>query len=96
MAWKPLNETYFVRPEELKGISDLVPEAFRKNLVELRTGIVTHTGTGTLMDSGVRIPLQANVGDRVLFGAKVGHEIEVDGEKLLLIAEANVLAVETK
>ena len=96
MAWKPLNETYFVRAEEIKGISDLVPEAFRKNMVELRTGIVTHVGTGTLMDTGTRVALQAKVGDRVLIGAKVGHEIEVDGEKLLLIAEANVLAVETE
>lgn len=92
--WKPLNETYFVRPEELKGISDLIPEHLKKNMVELRTGIVVSAGTGALLESGSRAGLQARDGDRVLFGAKVGHEVEVDGEKLLLIAEANVLAVE--
>lgn len=53
-----------------------------------------NVGTGTLLDSGTRAPLQANAGDRVLFGSKVGEEIEVGGEKLLLLAEANVLAVE--
>lgn len=92
--WKPLNETYFVKPEEIKGISPLIPEHLRESMVELRTGIVVAAGTGALLESGDRADMQANEGDRVLFGAKVGHEIEVDGEKLLLIAEANVLAVE--
>jgi co-chaperonin GroES (HSP10) len=92
MAWKPLNETYFVRPEKIE-VSDLVPEQFRKNYVELMTGIVTHVGTGTLVDNGSRIALQANEGDRVMFGSKVGHTVKVDGEELLLIAEPNILAV---
>jgi co-chaperonin GroES (HSP10) len=94
MSWKPLNETYFVRIEEVKGISHLIPEHLKSSMVELRTGIVVAAGTGTLLESGIRVGLQANVDDRILFGGKVGHEIEVDGEKLLLIAEANVLAVE--
>ena len=92
MAWKPLNETYFVRPEAIE-VSHLIPEQFKKNYVEIMTGTVTHVGTGTLLESGFRCPLQANVGDRVMFGAKVGHTVKVDGEELLLIAEPNVLAV---
>ena len=93
MSWKPLSETYFVKPEEVK-VSHLVPEQFKKNMIELMTGIVIAVGTGTLLESGIRSPLQANVGDRVLFGAKAGADVTVDGEKLLLLAEANILAVE--
>ena len=93
MAWKPLNEVYFVRPEEIK-VSPLILDQFKTDHVELRDGIVTHVGTGTLIDDGTRVPLQAKVGDRVKFGAKVGREIIIDGEKLILLAEANVLAVE--
>lgn len=93
MAWKPLNETYFVRPEEVK-VSSLVLEQYKDLHVELKEAIVTHVGTGTLLESGQRAPLQAQVGQRVMYGAKVGHKIKVDGEELLLIAEANVLAVE--
>lgn len=91
--WKPLNETYFVRPEEIK-VSSLILDEYRKDHVELITAIVTHVGTGTLLESGVRSPLQAGKGDRIMFGSKVGHKVKVDGEDLLLIAEANVLAVE--
>lgn len=94
MSWKPLNETYFVRPEEIK-VSPLILEEYKKNHIELMTGIVVAVGTGTLLESGVRSPLQAKKGDRVLFGAKAGADVTVTGEKLLLLAEANVLAVES-
>ncbi len=95
MSWKPLNETYFVKPEEVV-VSHLVPEHLKKNMIELLTGIVIAVGTGTLLESGVRSPLQAKVGDRILFGAKAGADVTVDGQKLLLLAEANVLAVEDR
>lgn len=92
MGWKPLNEVYFVRPDEIK-VSPLVLEQYKADHAELRTGIITHVGTGTLMDSGHRSPLQASLGDKILFGSKVGSKVDVEGEKLLLLAEANVLAV---
>lgn len=90
--WTPLNEVYFVRPEEIK-VSHLILEDYKAEHVELREGIVTHVGTGTLLESGVRAPLQAVVGDRVMFGSKVGSKVKIDGEDLILLAEANVLAV---
>lgn len=92
MGWKPLNEVYFVRPEEIKT-SRLVPEHLKENMTELRTGIVTHVGTGTLLENGSRAQLQATTGDRVIYGIKAGQKIDVEGEKLTLLAEANILAV---
>jgi chaperonin GroES len=91
--WEPLNETVFVKMDEIKT-SHLVPEHLKENMAELRTGIVVSVGTGTLMAYQQRQPLQVKRGDRVLFGAKVGKEIPVGDEKLLLLAEPNILAVE--
>jgi co-chaperonin GroES (HSP10) len=93
MIWKPLNETYFVRPDPIE-VSPLILDEYKKKHVSLITGVVTHVGTGVLMENGTRAPLQAKVGDRVLFGAEVGAEVKVDGEKLLLLAEPNVLAIQ--
>ncbi len=90
--WRPLNETYFVKPNPI-AVSSLILEEYKKNHVELMTGIVVRVGTGTLIESGKRIPLQAREGDQVMFGVKAGAEVKVDGEKLLLLAEANILAV---
>jgi len=91
--WTPLGETYLVRPDEVK-VSHLIPEHLKMNMVDTRTGIVVTAGT-TLLENGTRIPLQAQPGDRIKFGAKVGHELEIGGEKLLLIADANALAIES-
>lgn len=92
MSWQPLNETYFVIPDEIK-VSSLIPDHLKEKFIELRTGIVIKVGTGTLLESGIRMPLQAHEGDQVLFGAKAGAEVEVDGTKYLLLAEPNILAV---
>lgn len=91
--WQPLNETVFVKVDEIET-SHLVPAHLKESMTELRTGIVVSVGTGTLMAFDQRQPLQVNIGDHILFGAKVGREIDVDGEKLLLLAEPNILAVE--
>lgn len=92
MGWKPLNEVYYVKPDEIK-VSPLILDQYKADHAELVTGIITHVGTGTLLENGSRAPLQASVGDKVLFGSKVGSKVNVDGEKLLLLAEANVLAM---
>lgn len=92
MSWMPLNEVYLVKPDKVEG-SHLIPEHLLDSMTDFKTGTVTHVGTGTLLESNIRAPLQAKVGDKVMFGAKVGSRIKVDGQDLLLLAEANVLMV---
>jgi chaperonin GroES len=43
-------------------------------------------------EKGERIPLDVNVGDRVLFGKYSGSEIKIDGEELLILREEEILA----
>jgi chaperonin GroES len=38
------------------------------------------------------VPLDVNVGDRVLFGKYSGSEIKIDGEELLILREEEILA----
>ena len=38
-------------------------------------------------------PLSVNVGDRVLYGKYHGYEVKVDGEKLLVMKEDDLMAV---
>ena len=56
-------------------------------------GEVIAVGPGTLLDNGEVRPLTVKVGDRVLFGKYSPSELKLDGEEVLVIREADILAV---
>ena len=60
------------------------------------TGTVVAVGPGKVYDNGVRVPVDLKVGDQVYFAKFGGQEVNVDGEKLLLISERDLYAVVTK
>jgi chaperonin GroES len=45
------------------------------------------------ISAGVQRPLEVKVGDHVIFGKYAGNEIKADGETLVIMTEADVLAV---
>jgi chaperonin GroES len=55
-------------------------------------GEILAVGPGRF-DDGKRVPMEAKVGDRVLFGKYSGTEVTIDGEQLLILRESDVLAV---
>lgn len=56
-------------------------------------GEVIAIGKGMLGVDGKFIPMEVQVGDKVLFGKYTGTEIEVDGEEYLIMSEQEVLGV---
>lgn len=56
-------------------------------------GKVLSVGTGRQLPDGSRAEPQVSEGDRVLFSTYAGTEIEVDGAQLLIMTEADILAV---
>lgn len=56
-------------------------------------GKVKAIGEGRITKDGKRRPLQVKVGDRVLFSSYAGDEFKVNGEKVLLMREDDILAV---
>ena len=58
-------------------------------------GVVLAVGEGRVLDNGDVRPLAVKVGDRVLFNKYAASEntISIDGEELLVLGEADVLAV---
>ncbi len=76
------------REQSAGGI--LLPENSRE---KPRQGRVLAVGPGRLLPCGSRATLQVNEGDQVVFASYSGHDIEVDGNELLIMSEADVLAV---
>ena len=56
-------------------------------------GRVLSVGEGMRLCDGSRAEVQISEGDRVLFSSYAGTEIEVDGEDVLIMNEADILAI---
>jgi chaperonin GroES len=56
-------------------------------------GVVLSVGPGDRDDEGKRIAMDVVVGDTVLFAKYGGTEIKYEGKKLLILREADLLAI---
>jgi chaperonin GroES len=54
---------------------------------------VLAVGKGKLLEDGKVMPLDVQVGQRILFGKYSGNDIKLDGEEYLLMREDEVLGI---
>ena len=90
---KPLGGRVIVEPmeqEETTAGGILLPETAKEKPQE---GKILAAGPGDRDEKGVRIPLDVKVGDTVLFAKYSGTEIKMDGKKLLIMRESDILAI---
>jgi chaperonin GroES len=58
-------------------------------------GEITAVGPGGRDEAGKLIPIDLEVGDRVLFGKWSGTEVKVDGQEMLIMKESDIMGVLT-
>jgi chaperonin GroES len=93
MNIRPLHDRIVVRrlnPETTTRGGIVIPDSATEKPIQ---GEVVAVGEGVILDSSARRPLELQVGDRVLFGKFAGTEVKLDGEELLVMREADVMAV---
>jgi chaperonin GroES len=56
-------------------------------------GEVVAAGKGKRLEDGKLVPLDVQVGDRILFGKYSGSEIKLDGQEYLIMREDDVLGI---
>lgn len=56
-------------------------------------GTVVAVGTGARLENGTKMPMEVNVGDRIIYSRMAGIPVEHEGEKLLIINERDVSAI---
>jgi chaperonin GroES len=56
-------------------------------------GEVVAVGRGKRLEDGKLVPLDVQVGDRILFGKYSGSEIKLDGQEYLIMHEDDVLGI---
>jgi chaperonin GroES len=90
---KPLGDRLVVEPveqEEMTASGLVLPETAKE---KPQKGTVLATGPGRRDDDGKRIEMDVAVGDLVLYAKYGGTEIKIDGKKLLILKESDVLAI---
>lgn len=92
MKFRPLHDRVVVRRIEDQqktpgGI--IIPDTAAE---KPQQGEVIAVGPGKLDENGNRIPMDVQVGDRVLYAKYSGQEVKIDHEELIVLSEKDVLA----
>lgn len=91
---RPLGDRVVVEPveqeETFAGGALVLPETAKE---KPQQGSVLAVGAGRYDEDGERIPMDVKVGDKVLFAKYAGTEIKLDGKKVLIMKESDILGV---
>lgn len=88
MNIKPLADRVLIKPtpaEETTVAGIIIPDSAKEKPLR---GTVLATGDGTKDEKMV-----VKKGDAVLYGKYAGTEVEIDGEKLLIMRQSDILGI---
>jgi len=93
MKIRPLYDRIVVKrveeKEQMQG-GLYIPDSAKEKPQE---GEVVATGKGKRLEDGKLVPLDVQVGDRILFGKYSGSDIKLDGEEYMIMREDEVLGI---
>ena len=90
---KPLEDRIVVKALEAEHTTAaglVIPDIAMEKPQE---GEVMATGPGRIDDNGNRVPLDVNVGDKVIYSKYGGTEVKYAGDEYLILSARDVLAV---
>ena len=91
---KPLGDRVLVEiieEAEQKTAGGLfVPDTAKE---KSQRGKVIAVGSGKMLDSGTKVPVEVSEGDTVYFAKYGGTEVTLDGKNYSLLSERDILAI---
>ena len=93
ISFKPLGGRVVVEPIEQEEITSggiILPETAKE---KPQQGKVLAAGPGDRNDKGERVALDVKVGDVILFAKYSGTEVKIEGKKLLIMRESDLLGI---
>lgn len=93
MNIRPLHDRVLVKrieEQETKIGGIIVPDTAKE---KPQRGEVMGVGNGKMLENGERVPIDVQVGDRILFGKYSGSDIKIGGAEYLVLREDEILAV---
>ena len=93
LSIKPLGDRVVVKPIEQDEITSggiMLPDTAKE---KPQKGEILAAGPGSRNEAGERVEMDVKVGDTVLYAKYAGTEIKLDGEKVLVLRESDILAI---
>jgi len=96
MNLKPLDDRIIIKQSEAEektagGI--ILPDSAKE---KPQIGKVVATGPGKLLDDGKRANMSVKIKDEVIYAKYIGSDVEIDGEKYVILRESDVLGIVEK
>ena len=88
---RPLGDRIVVLPtpsEEKTKSGIVLPDTAKEKPQE---GEVIAVGSGKLLETGQRVPIDLKPGDKILFSKYAGNEVKLDEVEYLIMRESDVL-----
>jgi len=96
MNLRPLDDRVVVKQsdaEEKTAGGIYLPDTAKE---KPQIGKVVAAGPGKLLDDGKRGEMSVKKNDEVIYGKYMGNEIEIDGEKYVILRESDILGIVEK
>jgi chaperonin GroES len=93
MKLKPLDDRIVIKQsdaEEKTTGGIILPDTAKE---KPQIGKVVATGPGKLLDDGKRGQMSVKKKDEVIYAKYIGSDIEIDGEKYVILRESDVLGI---
>jgi chaperonin GroES len=93
LSFRPLGGRVLIEPleqEEMTAGGIILPETAKEKPQE---GKVLAIGPGERDDTGKRLEMDVKVGDKILFAKYSGTEVKMNGKKLLILRESDILGI---
>ncbi len=96
MKLKPLDDRVVIKQSEAEEKSSggiILPDTAKE---KPQIGKVIVVGPGKTLDSGKKGQMSVKKNDEVIYGKYMGSEVEIDGQKYVILRESDILGVVEK
>ena len=96
MKLRPLDDRVVIKQSEAQEKTSggiFLPDTAKE---KPQLGKVVEVGPGKLLDDGKRCQMSVKKNDEVIYGKYTGNEIEIDGQKYVVLRESDLLGIVEK
>ncbi len=90
---KPLGDRIVIKPtaaEEMTKGGIVLPDSAKE---KPREGEVLAVGPGKVLDTGVKVPMEVKLGDKVMYSRYGGTEVKIGSDEYVILRQDDVLAI---